>query len=182
MMTGTVASDDSSAAIQALKTVETYAGTISCHNSFSRKHSQRYLLKHNVFKILQRPGYPVQKRPPFYHQLYYVLWSGNVGCSPGNAAVSWYVTAVGRASEQAPLLVLNRSAFGKQVRNEINFRYIESIKEMNPHEFVITALAYDFKHDAMCCPSEEYKYVLERKRHSFEWHIVSMHYLGNKSY
>ena len=91
-------------------------------------------------------------KPSENGSIYYVLWNGDIGCNGGTGTHSYYVSEVSRFSPNRPLLVTTNDAFGDNNeafwntdKASINYRFIQSMKQVSPSEFEI--VSYDYADD-----------------------------------
>lgn len=108
------------------------------------------------------------------YSTYFVLWSGNKNCDAGIASQSFYVSEVSKISNRA-FTVKSDDAFGgnseefwtqeKITVPYINYRFIESIKQIKPDSFEIIAWNYaDDKFggtDSGNNPANKFNYTLQ---------------------
>lgn len=100
--------------------------------------------------------------------VYYVLWSGDMGCAGGSGTMSSFVTEVARyGGDWKPYTIQTDYAFGEDVG--INYGYIESIKKINSHKFEVVAWDFaDSKYGGVDggsnFPANKFKYTLEHER------------------
>lgn len=99
-------------------------------------------------KVQLKDVFTVQK-PSESGSIYFVLWNGDVGCEGGTATHSYYISEVSNFSPSRPLLVKSNDAFGdnneehlNSNKASINYRFIQSIKQIDPYEFEIISYAY----------------------------------------
>lgn len=121
---------------QVLKTINNYIGSVACANS--------KIQSKDIFKIDSDKDSGVAT--------YYVLWVGDKGCQGGSGTMSFYISEVTRYSNSRPFLVMSDDAFGDNnekawsredtTQTTINYRFIDSIKQISPEKFEIVAGAY----------------------------------------
>lgn len=121
---------------QVLKTINNYIGSVSCANS----------------KIKSKDIFKIDSDLETGITTYYVLWVGDKGCQGGSGTMSFYVSEVSRYSSNRPFLVISDDAFGDNnekawsgedtTKTTINYRFIDSIKQISPEKFEIVAGAY----------------------------------------
>lgn len=114
--------------------------------------------------------YTIERKPKFGQATYYVLWSGDIGCYGGSGTHSYFISEVSRYASDRPFLVKNNKAFGKSFYEQINPRFIESVRQVNPKHFVIVSSKHA-KDDANNFPSLKYQYALQRQ--DLFWKITS---------
>lgn len=121
---------------QVLKTINNYVGSVACATS--------KITSNDIFKIDSDKESGIAT--------YYVFWVGDKGCQGGSGTMSFYVSEVARYSNSRPFLVISDDAFGDNnekawsgedtTKTTINYRFIDSIKQISPEKFEITAGAY----------------------------------------
>ena len=145
---------------KALSVLKQYSETVACGTNLEEQESLEPLLK-DIYTI---------ERDDLSGATYYVLWQGDVGCLGGSGTTYFYISEIGRDSNAKPFLVKSDNAFGKQFSEEINSRFIESVKKINPNHFIV--ISSDFSgSDSNNFPSMKYQYVLQRQ--NWEWKITS---------
>lgn len=121
---------------QVLKTISNYIGSVSCANS----------------KIQSKDIFKIDSDVDSGIATYYVLWDGDKGCQGGSGTMSAYVSEVTRYGSSRPFLVMSDDAFGDNnekvwsgegiTKPYINYRFVNSIKQISPEKFEIIAGAY----------------------------------------
>lgn len=156
--------------LSVISLVRKYSETVSCGSHFEKEKYDRKFLN-NV--------YTIEKDTEIGSATYFILWDGDIGCNGGSATHGYIVSEIGRYSESRPLLVLNDNAFGDEVSEKINFRFIEKIQQISPAKFFITSVEHQGQ-DANNFPSQVYRYQVELINH--QWKITSKEHLGKSSY
>jgi len=144
-----------------LSIVKKYSETVACSTSFEGQDSLETFLK---------DVYAIEPDLEFGQATYYVLWHGDMGCYGGSGTDSFFVSEISRYTSNRPFLVQNNKAFGKSFNEQINPRFIESVRQVNPNHFVIVSSKHA-KNDANNFPSLKYQYVLQRQ--DLFWQITS---------
>lgn len=119
-----------------LKTINNYIGSVACTTS----------------KIQPKDIYKIDSDKETGIATYYVSWVGDKGCQGGSGTMSYFVSEVARYSDSRPFLVMSDDAFGDNnekawndedtTKTMINYRFIDSIKQISPEKFEIIAGAY----------------------------------------
>lgn len=146
--------------------VRKYSETVSCGSHFEEEKSDRKFLN-NIYSI--------EKDQEIGIATYFMLWDGDIGCNGGSATHGYIVSEIGRYSESRPLLVLNENAFGDEILQKINFRFIKKIQQISPSKFFITSSEHQDQ-DANNFPSQIYRYQVELIKH--KWKVTAKEYLG----
>lgn len=146
---------------EVLSTLIKYSETVACVTNFDGQDSLEPFLK---------DVYTIERDPEFGQATYYVLWHGDIGCFGGSGTHNYIISEIARDTVSRRFLVKNNDAFGKNIYEQINTRFIESIRQENPNHFIIVSskLAKD---DPVNFPSLKYQYILQRQDGS--WKITS---------
>ena len=156
---------------QVLKTINNYVGSVACANS----------------KIQSKDIFKIDSDVDSGIATYYVLWVGDKGCQGGSGTMSAYISEVTRYSSSRPFLVMSDDAFGDNnekvwsdggiTKPYINYRFVDSIKQISPEKFEITAGAYadekfGGKDGGNNFPANTIKYTLESVKND-GWQITN---------
>lgn len=157
--------------IQVSKTINNYIDSVACATS----------------KIQQKDIYKIDSDQDTGIATYYVLWVGDKGCQGGSGTMSAYVSEVTRYSSSRPFLVMSDDAFGDNnekvwsgegiTKPYINYRFVNSIKQISPEKFEIIAGAYaddkfGGKDGGNNFPANTIKYTLQNVQ-SEGWQITN---------
>lgn len=145
--------------------MKAYADLVSCSNSFEDDGDIEKTKLSDIFFVGQE-GSIIE---------YYVLWGGDMGCAGGSSSASAYVTSVYKYEHQNDKFYIGDNfAFGDI---GINYRFIESIKQISQDKFIVTA--WDFADEKFGgadggnnFPANKFEYTIE-KQDKFTWHITN---------
>lgn len=156
---------------QVLKTINNYMGSVACATS----------------KIQSKDIFKIESEKDTGIATYYVFWVGDKGCQGGSGTMSFFVSEVARYSNSRPFLVISDDAFGDNnekawsgantSKATINYRFIDSVKQITPNKFEIVAGAYaDEKYGGKDggnnFPANTIKYTLQNVQ-SEGWQITN---------
>lgn len=151
--------------VQALNTMKKYVEATSCWHSFELN-SKKPTTRKDVYPVYSDAGLGVSE--------FYVLWSGDKGCSHGGEANPHYMSRVERVSYLTPFIVQDNHAFGDI---NINFKFIEHVKQLNKNKFEIVSWNYADEHyggkdRSYYEPANKFKYTVEREEFA-PWRITN---------
>lgn len=145
---------------QVLKVIKNYTTSVAC----------------GLDEITLKDIFTIDRDAELGSSTYYVLWSGDMGCNLGSGTHSSYVSEVTRYSNTRPFLIIGDDAFNNEkkwvIDNEhnvikagINFRFIQSVKQISPSEFHIISWGYadeqfGGKDGGNNFPANKFKYTL----------------------
>ncbi|MEG0604174.1 MAG: hypothetical protein RR487_06680 [Acinetobacter sp.] len=156
---------------QVLKTINNYVGSVACATS--------KITSNDIFKIDSDKESGIAT--------YYVFWVGDKGCQGGSGTMSAYVSEVTRYSSSRPFLVMSDDVFGDNnekvwsgegiTKPYINYRFVNSIKQISPEKFEIIAGAYaddkfGGKDGGNNFPANTIKYTLQDVK-GYGWQITN---------
>lgn len=156
---------------QVLKTINNYMGSVACATS----------------KIKSKDIFKIDSDEESGIATYYVFWVGDKGCQGGSGTMSFFVSEVARYSNSRPFLVISDDAFGDNnekvwsgadtSKATINYRFIDSVKQITPNKFEIVAGAYadetyGGKDGGNNFPANTIKYTLQNVQ-SEGWQITN---------
>ena len=100
---------------------------------------------------------------------YFVLWGGDMGCDGGSGTWSYHVSTVEKQSSYKPFMVINDRAFGSALSADINFRFLESMKQLSADTFEIISWNYaDDKYGGKDAgnnfPANKFKYTVQYQK------------------
>lgn len=150
---------------QVFNIIKEYANVASCMHSFDPKSSGDKTTMKDVITV-ERDEHSL---------VYYVFWSGDLGCSAGSGTISSFVTEVAKYGLWKPFTVQTDYAFGDDIG--INYRFIESLKMINKNHFEVVAWNYaDSKYGGSDggnnFPANKFKYTIQRE--NFEpWKVTN---------
>lgn len=146
-----------------------YTKLVSCMNSFEKEPENG---KPTTLKDVQTVEY--NKKDNSY--VFYILWSGDLGCQGGSGTLSSYVTEIAKyGGDWTPYTVQTDYAFGDDIG--LNYKYIQSINKINSLKFEVISWNYaDTKFGGedggSNFPANKFKYTIERSK--FEpWKITN---------
>lgn len=153
----------------ALDVVKRYADVASCMHSFVKDPEGGKTTTINDVHMVER-----DLESNIF--VYYVLWSGDIGCAGGSGTMSRLVTEVARyGGSWKPLTIQTDYAFGEDVG--INYKYIQSIRKINPYKFEV--ISWDYADDkyggedgGSNFPANKFKYTIEREKYE-KWRITN---------
>ena len=117
---------------QVFNVMKKYAEAVSCGHTFDGISDFERTTIDNVYLI--------SNDSDTGNTVYFVLWGGDVGCNIGSATTSYYMSEVSRYSKSRPFLMQNEYAFGNDIN--INFRFIQSVKQIKGDQFEIISWNY----------------------------------------
>ena len=126
------AASEASEKSQVLSVMKKYAEATSCWHSFDSKS--------DFNKTTLKDVYPIYSDNETGIREYYVFWGGDKGCNGGSGTMSFFMSEVSKWSDSRPFLVQNDAAFGEDIG--INFRFIDSVKQISKDHFEIVAGSY----------------------------------------
>lgn len=154
------ASNESNDKEKILKMMKEYTKLVSCMHSFEENPETG---RPTTLKDVHTVEYNETSK------VFYILWSGDIGCNVGSGTVSSFVTEVARhgGGDWRPYTVQTDYAFGDNIA--INYKYIESIKKINHNSFEVISWDYaDDKYGGVDggsnFPANKFRYTLERDR------------------
>lgn len=155
------ASDELQDKQKVFEIIKQYSGLVSCMNSFAKDPENK---DPTTIKDIHTVEYDPKQRS----FVFYVLWSGDLGCSGGSGGMSSFITEIARyGGDWKPYTVQDDYAFGENVG--FNYRFIESIKKINTNKFEVVGWDYaDSKYGGedggSNFPANKFKYTVERER------------------
>lgn len=154
------ASTEAEDKLQVLKIMKQYSEVASCMSSFEPNPESG---RPTTIKDIHTVEY--SKSDSTF--VYYVLWSGDMGCAGGSGTMSSFVSEVAKHGNWKPFTVQNNYAFGDDVG--INYGYIESIKKINATTFEVVSWDYaDGKYGGVDggsnFPANKFRYTLESEK------------------
>ena len=129
---------------------------------------------------LLRNVHTINRDPEFGDAFYYVLWSGDWGCSGGSGSFSFYLTEIGRHAKHHPFIIQSQNVFHPGLSGLINTRFIESFELAEPRKMIIVSSEHS-EDDSNNFPSKRYRYEIISKPGD-GWHIENKEYLGINRY
>lgn len=153
------AGNESQEKIAVLNVIKNYSGAVACSTNFEDGDSLDSYLK-NV--------YTIDRDDESGFATYYVLWSGDMGCMGGSGTYRYFISELSRHTNTRPFLVQNNEAFGLDIENKINFRFIESVTKINSNHFSIVSSEFA-DGDSNNFPSLKYKYTIK----SGPWRVTN---------
>ena len=157
------AGNESQEKIAVLNVIKNYSGAVACSTNFEDGDSLDSYLK-NV--------YTIDRDDESGSATYYVLWSGDMGCMGGSGTYRYFISEVSRHTNTRPFLVQNNEAFGLDIENKINFRFIESVTKINSNHFSIVSSEFA-DGDSNNFPSLKYKYTIKTKGLRGPWYVTN---------
>lgn len=139
---------------QVFNVMKKYAEAVSCGHTFENSSDLKKTVLENVYLV---------SNDDLGNTVYFVLWGGDIGCNVGSGTMSYYMSEVSRFSKSRPLLVKNEYAFGNDIN--INFRFIQSVKQIKNDQFEIVSWNYaDEKYGGLDggnnFPANKFKYTI----------------------
>lgn len=149
--------------IAVLNVIKKYSGAVACATNFEDGNSLDSYLK-NV--------YTIDRDEESGFATYYVLWSGDMGCPGGSGTYSYFISEVSRYTNTRPFLVQNNEAFGLDVANKVNSRFIEDVTKISSNHFTIISSEFA-DGDSNNFPSFKYKYTIKTKGLRDPWLVTN---------
>nr|WP_227591460.1 hypothetical protein [Acinetobacter sp. Marseille-Q1620] len=152
--------------LQILNVIKKYAESVSCENTFEKNAEVK---RTNIDDV-----YLISSDKDLGDTTYFVFWAGDIGCNLGTGTQSYYMSEVSRFSNNRPFLVKSDFAFGEDI--DINFRFIESVKQTQKNQFEIISWnyaddKYGGKDGGNSFPANKFKYVLKNAGNG--WKIIN---------
>lgn len=152
-----MAASESVEKVQVLNVMKKYVEATSCWHSFDKKNDFKQTSIKDVFPIYSDKEVGISE--------YYVFWGGDKGCNGGSGTMSFFMSEVSKFSDSRPFVVQNDSAFGNDLN--INFRFIEKIKQINKDQFEIISWnyadeKYGGKDGGNNFPANKFKYTVQK--------------------
>ena len=149
------AATESSEKVQVLNVMKKYVEATSCWHSFEKDSDFK--------KTTIADVYPIYSDKEIGLSEYYVFWGGDKGCNGGSGTMSFFISEVAKYSDSRPFVVMNDYAFGDDI--DINFRFIESVKQIKNDQFEIVSWnyaddKYGGKDGGNNFPANKFKYTL----------------------
>lgn len=149
------AATESSEKVQVLNVMKKYVEATSCWHSFEKDSDFK--------KTTIADVYPIYSDKEIGLSEYYVFWGGDKGCNGGSGTMSFFMSEVAKYSDSRPFVVMNDDAFGDDI--DINFRFIESVKQIKNDQFEIVSWnyaddKYGGKDGGNNFPANKFKYIL----------------------
>ncbi|WP_312971080.1 hypothetical protein [Acinetobacter gerneri] len=157
--------------------MKTYTKAVSCVNSLNE-------MPDNGKPTTVKDVITVEYNEADESLVFYVVWSGDMGCRAGSGTLSSYVTEVAKygGKNWKPYTIQTDYAFGDNIG--LNYKYIESVKKINSSKFEVISWDYaDAKFGGedggSNFPANKFKYTIERAK--FEpWKISHQALLEQK--
>ena len=154
--------------VQALNVMKKYAEATACMTTFEKGEERLTTIK-DVFTI--------DRDPSLGSSSYFILWGGDRGCQGGSGTYSAILSEVSRFSESRPFLVQNDDALGTDIYENINFRFIESVKMLQPKTLEIISWnyaddKYGGKDGGNNFPANKFKYIVKQDNEN-EWKVIN---------
>ena len=158
--------NESKKKVQALNVMKKYAEATACMTTFEKGEERLTTIK-DVFTI--------DRDPSLGSSSYFILWGGDRGCQGGSGTYSAILSEVSRFSESRPFLVQNDDALGTDIYENINFRFIESVKILQPKTLEIISWnyaddKYGGKDGGNNFPENKFKYIVKQDNET-EWKV-----------
>lgn len=153
--------------VQVLNVIKKYSEVTACMTTFEKNTERKTTIK-DVFTI--------DRDPSLGSSSYFILWGGDKGCNGGSGTYSVIFSEVSRFSESRPFLVQNDDALGTDIYENINFRFIESVKMPQPKTLEIISWnyaddKYGGKDGGNNFPANKFKYVVKQNDNG-QWKVV----------
>ena len=154
--------------VQALNVMKKYAEATACMTTFEKGEERLTTIK-DVFTI--------DRDPSLGSSSYFILWGGDRGCQGGSGTYSAILSEVSRFSESRPFLVQNDDALGTDIYENINFRFIESVKMLQPKTLEIISWnyaddKYGGKDGGNNFPANKFKYIVKQDD-NYQWKVIN---------
>ena len=117
---------------QVFDVMKKYVEATSCWHSFDKSSEFR--------KTTLKDVYLINSDKEIGFSEYFVLWGGDKGCNGGSGTMSFFMSEVSKYSNSRPFVVQTDNAFGDNI--DINFRFIDSVKQISPDHFEIISWNY----------------------------------------
>lgn len=147
---------------QVYRVMQKHINNIACGADLERK---------NVFLLENKPS----------DKEYIILWFGDKGCYGGSASESYHISKVEQRFDQ--FVVVSDNAFGEDVSDSINFRFIESMQRLNPATFKIVSGDYSDTHSqGNNFPSDKFQYTVNRYGDDDTWYVIDKKFIQRLQY
>lgn len=145
--------------------VKNYADLVSCSHSFGDDNDAGQKTTLSDIFLTEKDKYSTS---------YYVFWGGDMGCNGASSSASTYITKIYKRSHHDKFYIIDDFAFGDDV--DINYRFIESIKQISQNKFVI--VSWDFADEKFGgvdggsnFPANKFEYTIERPSSNHSWEL-----------
>ena len=148
------------------RSVSNHINTIACGTHLERK---------DIFLLSTQPT-----------QEYLILWFGDKGCNGGSSSESYHISKVTQSYyDKSKYIVSKQNAFGQQVSDEINFRFIESMRRLNASTFQIISWDYADGYyggndQGNNFPSNKFEYIVRKYGDDDTWHVDSKNFIHSR--
>lgn len=154
--------------VQVLNVIKKYSEVTACMTTFEKDSEIRTTMK-DVFTIDRDLSSGISS--------YFILWGGDRGCQGGSGTYLAILSEVSRFSESRPFLVQNDDALGTDIYENINFRFIESVKMLQPKTLEIISWnyaddKYGGKDGGNNFPANKFKYIVKQDD-NYQWKVIN---------
>jgi len=155
-----------------LKQASNFAQAVACYTTFEAD---------SEYKTTVRDVYLIQKDQEYAE--YFVLWSGDWGCSGGSGTYRSYLTSFSKLTENRPFIVDQQDILSDINADGylVNDRFIEDVKFENGN-FIITGSDFSNEGDdgGNNFPANRYKYTLALDKNSddYKWKLIDKKFMG----